>query len=235
MSSLNDALKFLELEPKYSFQDLKSHFRRVSFRVHPDYDGSEEAFNQLMDYYKILEKNVVNFENKKVENFIINGVTVEGHEINDLGKGYPITENAVTCDICGGKGYISFRVEHSKKYVECDECFGIGIVSYPCKKCDGTGDYSRNGKIIGVCNLCNGSKRFYPVNKRYSRHYEKINYIPHSMNRGINCKKCDGYGNIWIPVYGNEMFHSICNKCEGIGEIKIFNPVLPRGLFANNK
>lgn len=236
MISINKALSILGLNRGYSFQELKSNFRKLSFVVHPDRNQGnvecEEELRKLIICYEILEKACTNFGEKTDGNLIIAEKTVEGYRISELGKGYPIIENATTCDICEGKGYTSFREEGAFELVTCPDCEGIGIFSYKCKKCDGSGEYKRNGKVVGECNLCNGSGRFYPENKKPIYPFEPIKYIPGTMKRGYNCKKCKGSGMIYGRALTDRLNHTICQKCEGKGEIRIFNPVLPRGLFA---
>ena len=219
--SFEKELDFFGLKRDYSMQD-------------PDVGGIREEFERAMSFFYTLSNQCTNF-GKRPDGSIIEGdKTIEGRKLVDLGKGYPIAENAKTCEACKGKGYTSFRKECDKKYQTCDDCNGIGLFSYPCKKCNGSGKYSRHGKVIGECNLCEGSGRFYPENKRpwwLRGPYSANKYIPGTMKFGIPCKKCGGSGQVWVPVMSDKLFHSVCYMCDGIGEIRIFNPVLPRGLF----
>jgi DnaJ-class molecular chaperone len=230
--SFEKELIFFGLKRGYSMQELKVAFRRVVSKTHPDVGGIREEFERAMSFFYTLSNQCTNF-GKRPDGSIIEGdKTTEGRKLVDLGKGYPITENAKTCETCDGKGYTSFRKECDHKYQVCDACNGIGLFSYPCKKCGGSGEYSRNGKIIGECNLCHGSGRFYPENKRPLRGFcDAFRYIPGTMKLGITCKKCNGHGQLWVPVVSDKLFHAVCYICDGIGEIRIFNPVLPRGLF----
>ena len=232
--SFEKELDFFGLKRDYSMQELKVAFRQVASKTHPDVGGIREEFERAMSFFYTLSNQCTNF-GKRPDGSIIEGdKTIEGRKLVDLGKGYPIAENAKTCEACKGKGYTSFRKECDKKYQTCDDCNGIGLFSYPCKKCNGSGKYSRHGKVIGECNLCEGSGRFYPENKRpwwLRGPYSANKYIPGTMKFGIPCKKCGGSGQVWVPVMSDKLFHSVCYMCDGIGEIRIFNPVLPRGLF----
>lgn len=232
--SFEKELDFFGLEREYSMQELKAAFRQIASKTHPDVGGIREDFERVMSFFNVLLNHCTNFGKRPDGTLIVGGdKTVEGHKLVDLGKGYAITESAKTCETCNGIGYTSFRREDHKEYRTCDVCNGTGIFSYPCKKCGGYGQYIRNGKVIGECNLCGGSGRFYPENKRPTRgFFDTIKYIPGTMKRGISCKKCGGSGQIWVPVMSDKLFHTICQQCDGIGEIRIFNPVLPRGLFA---
>jgi DnaJ-class molecular chaperone len=227
--SFETELDFFGLETGYSIHELKSAFRRVAANTHPDVGGDREEFEKAMSFFYVLSAHCTNLDGKIVEG----DKTIEGLYLIDLGKGYPITESAKTCETCNGKGYTSFRKESDRKYQDCDICNGVGLLSYPCKKCGGSGEYSRGGKVIGECNLCRGSGRFYPENKRpwMRGFWDVLKHIPGTMKLGIPCKKCGGSGRFLVPVMGDKLFHTVCHQCDGIGEVKIFNPVLPRGLF----
>jgi len=43
------------------------------------------------------------------------------------------------------------------------------------------------------------------------------------------CDKCQGIGT-YMKKDGGE-YAVVCDECKGVGEIKMFNPVLPRGLL----
>jgi hypothetical protein len=232
--SFETELDFFGLKRGYSMQELKAAFRQVAVKTHPDIGGIREEFERAMSFFNILSNNCTNFGKRPDGTHFEGDKTVEGHKLVDLGRGYPITESAKTCEACNGVGYTSFRRERDKKYQICDACNGSGLFSYPCKKCGGSGEYSRNGKVIGECNLCHGSGRFYPENRRPLRGIFDVRYIPGTMKLGIPCKKC-GSGQFWVPVMGDKLFYTVCQQCDGIGEIRIFNPVLPRGLFAGMK
>jgi len=230
--SLEKELNFFELKPEYSLVELKKAFRKIALKEHPDVGGDRVVFERSVDYFKTLEKACSNFGSGD-DKCISSDKTIDGIKLSDLGKGYPITESAATCEVCDGHGYTSFHDEWSKVYQPCGDCFGTGIFSYPCKKCGGSGEYSRNGKVIGECNLCNGSGRFYPENKNPLRgFFYTIKYIPGTMKKAIACKRCDGSGTVFGYAENSKLLHRVCDKCEGIGEIKLFNPVLPRGFLA---
>jgi RecJ-like exonuclease len=163
---LTQALRVFEKEEGF-FQDnaeLKSVFRKLSMQRHPDYGGSETAFIELTSAYEFL------FEKIKELGIStsISDRTIEGDLITSLGKGFPITEIDVgPCDVCSGKGY---RIYHDKGQVlgigECPICNGVGLFSYACRYCNGTGKYRKSEHHTEIeCKVCNGSGRFYPVNK----------------------------------------------------------------------
>ena len=233
--NIEKELNFFGLKREYSLVELKKSFRKIVLKEHPDVGGDRTVFERAMRYFETLEKACSNFESC-VDKSFSQDKTIDGIPLSNLGKGYPITESAATCDVCCGNGYTNFHDNFAGLISgPCEDCFGTGILSYPCKKCGGSGKYLRNGKVIGECNLCNGSGRFYPENKRPIRNSFNVKYIPGTMKRAIDCKRCDGIGTVFGYVKNSKLLHRVCDKCDGIGEIKLFNPVLPRGFLMSSK
>ena len=237
---LSEAKKLFSLD-SLDRRLLLKKYRALAFTCHPDYGGDPEAFNRLMDAFHILSKNCKDGVDDK------GAKTIDGKRISDLGKGYPITESARTCDACDGKGYNMFHgnAEGTGEYKTCPACGGDRVKSYPCNRCEGTGKYKhpKSGKIIGECRGCKGTGKFYLyARKRRSNRFgfmfedlwrfDMNPYIPGTDKRGIPCDMCCGDGKVEIKTNG-EPFYTVCRKCEGVGEEKMWNPVLPRGLFTN--
>jgi DnaJ-class molecular chaperone len=80
------------------------------------------------------------------------------------------------------------------------------------RKCSGTGEFSKNGKKIGVCYPCKGTG--WHVERGF-------------VNR---CQTCHGL----MLVKGKYIDCYTCTKCKGVGELPMWNPVLPRGLLMGN-
>jgi len=201
--------------------DLLKAYRRLAFEKHPDTGGSEDEFDELQKRYE----EAMNFAN--VGNVDIDRTTSDGTKLSTLGKGLPLTISAKTCDVCGGNGYVEYRDIRKTRSEHCKPCDGSGLLFYPCKKCDGSGKYG-----YGECFLCGGSGRFYPKSKRPPVIFQRLNYIPGTKVLGINCRVCGGYGthdvaSEYTYTYG------VCKNCEGKGEVRIYNPVIPRGFLAN--
>lgn len=220
------------LEEKFSLRELKRAFRRQMFIVHPDMGGTSEEFGLLEAAYNFLEKKVVH--ELGTERF--NLQTVEGFPLTELGNGLPLTVSARECDSCEGRGYNTFL--NYTRDVVCPDCKGDGKFWLPCKKCDGTGEYRRTdtNKVVGSCYLCGGSGRFYPIYK--SKPGAKVRSIfgdsvtillPSGKSQAVNkCRKCRGEGTI-EETDSSRPTHVRCRVCNGSGELKIYNPVLPRG------
>lgn len=45
-----------ELSPRFSARELKSAFRRLAMRLHPDHGGSTQSFLDLQESFKILSE-----------------------------------------------------------------------------------------------------------------------------------------------------------------------------------
>jgi DnaJ-class molecular chaperone len=225
------------LAENFSRAELKKAYRVLVMDKHPDHGGTDEEFGALTSAFKLLEGQAEN--QKKVL------YTIDGQKLSDLGRGYPITENARTCERCEGLGFkrYSGMSTGTGKFEQCTLCGGDGLKFYPCERCKGTGRYihPKSKKDIGECYKCKGTGKFYPFNKRRGSQWRDsfgfgfrmpstAPYIPGTQRRGIPCEKCFGDGTTEIKTDGKP-YYLVCEECHGIGEVKMFNPVIPRGLF----
>jgi DnaJ-class molecular chaperone len=236
MMEIAEAKKLLDVPDEFSPHALKSAFRRASFLKHPDAGGSQEEFIALMQAFDVLKPCATTAGASPEEMQTL--TTVDGTPLADLGKGYPLTVSARTCEKCSGLGYKEFH-ETDRKLGTCKKCGGSGMVRYPCKKCGGSGDYKhpRTGRVTGKCYRCDGSGWFYPEHKRPPRgslfgFFDRIKYIPGTRKRGQTCRACDGTGQVWQDVDVGATLYAICETCKGKGEVKMANPVIPRGYLA---
>ena len=218
---------------KISEKELKRRYRQLCFETHVDQSesGTTEGFDAVKDAYALLKRTLDFSENgANISKTLVDNETL----LSDLGKGYPISESAKTCEDCDGKGYKEYTMARGTKTVDCEECHGVGLFSYPCNKCRGTGKYRnpRTGQVKGECNLCNGSGRFFPENKHKGRvfDYGFAPYIPGTKRKGYRCRTCVGTGCVSKPTEEVKGFVR-CGTCDGIGEVRMWNAVLPRGYF----
>lgn len=232
-----EAKSTLGIENEVNRSVIKKNFRRLCFLNHPDVGGSVEKFNTIKEAYELLI--VLNFS----ENEAIDGCEIEktvcGIPLSELGLGLPITISAKYCDCCDGSGYVSNEIAEDYEYVGCTYCNGEGVINFPCKKCGGDGKFKRNGKVVGLCYLCGGTGRFYPVSK-FNFYDASIGVIKRVYIEVKNkefwvrlCMVCDGNGRTMKPA-GKKIIHHKCSNCDGTGETEIYNPVLPRGYLASN-
>ena len=273
------ASSVLKIAPPFTAPQLLSAYRKEAIFRHPDRGGSDDLFRELTAAYDFMKPlaQADTFSEGPPE-------TIGGVPLSELGKGYPLTKNACTCDQCAGKGYTedeSFR----EATCGCVKCKGHGIISYDCKKCAGAGKTK-----AGTCYSCRGSGRFFPrvspedIENEYAMDQKGRRVTIQASKKiknlfGKICFECEGTGRIpwdvsifarmWefyerrrsritgsllaqmmvkdgIPLSkakeildfkgeGRQVFYHRCSKCKGIGEIEMFNPVLPRGLIAQGR
>jgi len=224
-----EAQKELGIEDTFTKTDLRKCFRRRAFDAHPDSGGSEEAFTILQEAYTTLKKFVVADETDEEAR------ATNGMKLSELGKGYPLTESAKTCETCGGFGYRDYQVDQPQhELVTCMHCGGAGLLRYKCKWCEsGTYRHPKTGKLMGPCRSCKGTGWFYPYNKpERGRYHHKVVYIPGTKKQGVPCKYCAGRGERHEFTGATQTVYQLCMTCDGVGEIKMWNPVLPRGFLA---
>lgn len=233
------AREVLQVDGEFTYQELLKQYRIQARVKHPDVGGSESDFVELQEAYSVLEGEAVSGEGYCGDV----RETIEGYPLSDLGKGYPLSESARTCDVCDGKGYQKFTESRGYKTVDCVECRGEGIVNYPCKRCGGTGRYKhpKTGRDVGECHGCKGTGVFYPENKRMRKtpswggfFSPGVKYIPGTRKMGVTCQRCSGYGRVRVPSGEVKNILRRCDECRGVGEIKMWNPVIPRGFLMSS-
>lgn len=230
------------LNGEFTLKELIKAYRRQSFVVHPDHGGTAEEFSILQDAFDFLKPQAVHELGKEVYEL----QTIDGTPLAELGQGLPITVSAKECEFCEGKGYKVFY--NYTQDVTCPACEGEGTFWLPCKKCNGTGDYRhpKTNKVIGECNLCGGNGRFYPRFRRQNVDPRDVwswmifgrpefVVLPNGQRRAVNaCKECRGHGSV-KKERKDKPTYIRCDQCEGTGEIKIYNPVIPRGFLVGVK
>ena len=202
---------------------LKSAYRKLAHEHHPDKGGDPAVFAKLKDAYDVLAP-LAGKEKVKAGD----EATLQGDLLRDLGRGYPITESAKPCEPCEGKGFTSFkRINYDFHHEPCETCrINTGVSTgwiqnekNPCFKCKSTGRFVVNGVDRGVCNGCKGN----------GFHWRSIRPRP--------CYACfgSGYRTVDTKKDTNKIDHSTCTTCKGVGEVKLFNPVLPRGYLSASR
>lgn len=277
-----EASAVLRISVPFTSNQLLAAYRREAMTRHPDRGGSDDLFRELTTAY--------DFMRPLASSATVEGerTTSDGTPLSELGKGFPLTKSARTCDHCEGAGYNSDE-QHSGASIECPKCCGHGVISYPCRRCNGKGE--TNGT---KCRTCNGSGRFFPrvtekeikdgvsfQNSSYMKEravtVQASAKLPHV--HGKICFECEGTGridyeeNIFTRFWDLDSrlrmkskmsgisyvqrmvretgctlkeaheklgfsaltiratYHR-CSVCKGIGEVEMWNPVLPRGLLS---
>lgn len=220
------AMSVLGLDEEFTQRDLRKAYRIMSMQFHPDRGGTSEQFETLTKAYGALKSRALKDGVKSDEQ------TVEGVPIEELGKGYPLTVSAVECDVCKGKGWKGYA-EIKEVEVVCPKCCGEGTHWYECENCGGTGDYitPHTNTITGRCYKCDGTGRFYPKYRRntlFDRFFKVVMIKDKPIQVNI-CLNCNGTGKTKVKKRLDNAMKCKCQECDGIGEVKIYNPVLPRG------
>jgi DnaJ-class molecular chaperone len=210
------AEKYFDLALPCALEELKKSWRRKVKEAHSDAGGTDALFVELKQAYDNLvaqEGNPLIFSgaNGGIE------ITQEGIPLSQLGLGLGATVNSVDCSRCRHKGYTTKIIE------ECSTCEGVG--SYPpCWSCGGSGKFKqrRAGRIV-TCRTCGGS------GKRKGHHSPSRNSFYNDLlarlEPQITCHDCHGSGKAKNP----QIEHRRCGECHGTGEIRIYNPVIPKG------
>lgn len=203
-----------------SESELKLKYRRIASECHPDKGGNDDSFVRITESFNLLKKNI------PYDNSVSVDRTVTGELLSDLGQGLPLTVNATICNDCHGNGYTSV---YEIKEKTCNHCHGTGSKIDKCKNCSGLG-YYRNPetlKNVGECEVCSG-RGWFVRKKKSSNMYMFMRILTED-----ECCHCGGHG----YIYGEDeriLCHRVCDMCKGMGEIRIYNPVIPRGFLTSN-
>lgn len=101
------------------------------------------------------------------------------------------------------------EIEEEEYYVECDYCYGYGVVSQKCYNCNGRGRLTAKRLKYYACNHCVGT------GKLPCQSCDSYGYHICSKCKGSGSHKCDvcgGSGKIYQSGY-----FLTCYKCDGDG------------------
>jgi hypothetical protein len=202
--TIAEAASILQLDLPTTLNVCKTTFRRLSRQEHPDLSKHPEAaarFGKIKAAYDFLLP-MLESAGSQIEKLR----TDQGVPLSELGKGLGPTVNGVACGECKGFGYRSFEEDGLRR---CPDCFMTTMFAprtIRCSKCRGLGRLVVDGVNKGVCFRCCG-----------------LGFI-----RNV-CKLCGGEG--FVGSAEPRLRYVRCEGCEGCGEVKIYNPVLPRGLL----
>jgi len=188
---------------------IRKAFRRLAIDNHPDRGGNVVRFEEVKNAYELLCATPEAIRIGKNDAARIVKLS-DGTPVKNLGRGFPITEAATTCEECDGQG---FRTHETPAKAVCSSCGGTGWLTVDCRFCEGKG-----------CSRCRNGK-FVPF-KAYCRRRGLHPFWDFCPPR-LQCSACNGVGTVTNGKTERRTFR--CPRCEGIGEVKLFNPVLPRG------
>lgn len=208
---ITEAVKVLGLKPPTTTNAIKQAYKRASLLEHPDHSKHPQASERFQRVRKAYEIAIVNHDIIELTSHDMEELRCQdGTPLSELGNGLGPRVNGRPCEFCEAKGFTSYRAG----FIHCDNCHPVGFVGweYKCSRCEGSGDFrDKKGRIKGKCFKCNGLGW-----KRGRGH----------KNR---CFKCNGLQMINDP--NAPTLYRKCLECKGCGEVRIFNPVLPKGLL----
>jgi len=233
--TLAEASKILRIELPTTANALKSAFRRRSREVHPDHSVAVDAKEQ----FQILSAAYEFAQTRPDWLLAVDGATPgealacdDGTPLSECGNGLGPTTNGRPCTDCGGKGFTSYTAET----IPCPDCRRGGVlgvfIEYRCRRCGGDGTFKKNGRAAGKCFGCQGSGWIQEKRRNSAPDYFRFGFFGGS--RIVNhCTTCKGRFEIKNPR--GWLVYVKCHHCKGMGEILIFNPVIPKGLLAQRK
>ena len=219
--ALKHAISLLGVTFPINSQEFKIAYRRACFLHHPDRGGNEEQFKKIQEIYQLV-KNDSSLICESKENII---QLLDGTPISLLGMGLGPTINGKDCKDCLSKGY---TIEYERGKGTCSSCNGTGERSAPCRACKGTGKFKLRSDREVECRDCKGSGRFTHATRRKGMFRFWGEY------RDSYCLQCGGGG--WVITddkFKPRYYRGY--KCEGTGEIPIYNPVIPKGSLSGKK
>ena len=215
-----EACRWLRVSLPTTENVIKTAYRRRARQEHPDISKAQDATARMARLIEAYEWVISNCELEHVVGNTSNGkgfvLTECGRKVVELGLGLGPLKNGTPCPECNAKGY---RAIHSRMK-DCPDCkmeeYGFLHLEklFRCKRCGGDGVFKINGKAKGECYGCHGSDWYKPKN-RYAR-----------------CYTCGGLGRV-EDRSGAPTYH-LCMKCDGTGELEMWNPVIPKGLLSRS-
>ena len=203
-----EATQVLRVELPTTENALKAAFRRRASEEHPDHSKHPRAAERFMEVQAAFEAllgspEVTHAASQRDQR------CEDGTPLTECGLGLGLTVNGRPCPGCHGRGY--GEVFSRERCPDCREAGVWGLnYEYRCRRCSGTGRFMRNGRDVGECFACKGT----------GWHRDRSVYN--------HCGTCGGTG---YASTKKVICYAKCHACEGTGEIKVLNPVLPKGLF----
>ncbi len=223
---MRDLYSVLEVERSASQEEIKSSYRKLAKKYHPDLNpGDEEAANKFKEVntaYEVLSDDI------KRQNYDVYGDA--GIDGNFSGGGFggfsDIFDNIY--DIFGGFGRRSSRPKQKMPQKGSDHRYDLNIdfkeavfgtekeisvrVEENCKHCNGTG--AEPGSEIHICETCHGTGE---VKKTAASAFGRFVSVE-------PCPDCNGSG---------EVADEVCHECHGrkrVAANKKIKLVIPAGV-----
>lgn len=209
------AREHFDLTLPMTAQELKNAFRKASKELHPDKGGDPRKFDAMKcayDFLVTLKGMEYVYGERSSEGVQL--ATADGTPLYELGLGLGPTKNGRDCERCQHKGFTEEKRYDWGHYDVCTKCdeFGNIVVPTACRPCGGTGKFTqeRSQKTVD-CRVCGGSGKGRPQHK--------------------SCPDCEGVKR----STKRSTYYSKCYKCNGTGEIELFNALMPKMRIMNVK
>lgn len=152
-----------------SHDEIKSSYRKLAKKYHPDFNGNAEKFKLINEAYQVLssEKQRSKY-NKSIS--ILNTYSTDTLNMNSIFSNYALDKSRFSKNIKADMEYkinISFFDsitgvdDYSTDIIykkECFKCAGKGGKPITCLTCNGTGKITNNDGFISInnpCEVCN--------------------------------------------------------------------------------
>lgn len=192
-------------------KEFRRGYRARARELHPDMNKEDttKEFQLLQETYeKLVGSNIFTD--------VIDS-TVEGLNLSELGLGLGPLINGVECSHCCGNGYTS---TFGFKYEYCNDCddMGFPLPMKICPQCRGSKGFTSIKGHHVVCMTCNDRGKI----KGHAKHQSLSEYWNLFEPR---CPSCNGTKQRKVNDI-EQMIYSRCSYCDGVGEIRIYNPVI---------
>ncbi len=225
-----DYYKILGVEKGASEDEIKSSYRRLAKKYHPDLNKTEEAaakFKEINEAYEVLgdsqkRANYDQFGTADGAQFggqggaggfgdFFSGAGGFGDFFSDLFSGFGGGERGARAAAVGEDIYAEMNLSFEEACFGCEKNITIGKIER-CSACSGTG--AKNGTELSTCPDCHGSGRV---------RFQQQTMFGTTIREGA-CPKCEGRGKI---------IKEKCSACSGKGYTRVSKQVkvkVPAGI-----
>lgn len=221
MATKRDYYEVLGVSKNASKDEIKSAFRTLAKKYHPDIskeENAEEKFKEVQEAYSVLSDDNKRRQYDQFGHAGVNGPGASGGGFSGFGGagfGFDASDLGDIFDDLFGGGFgfggsssrsktrarrgsdILMQVELSfeEAVYGCEKDFDLDVVS-TCDKCDGKGGFGEE-----TCHRCHGSGTITSEQRT----------ILGSFMTKTTCPDCNGKG---------KTYKEVCSKCHGKGQVK---------------
>ena len=240
MATKRDYYEVLGVSKNASKDEIKSAFRRLAKKYHPDIskeENAEEKFKEVQEAYSVLSDDTKRQRYDQFGHAGVNGSSAGsgfGGGFNGAGFGFDASDLGDIFDDLFGGGFgfggsssrsrgsrarrgsdILMQVDLSfeEAVYGCEKDFDIDVVT-ECSECNGTGGHGEE-----TCKRCHGSGTITSEQRT----------ILGSFMTKTTCPECNGKG---------KTYKEVCSKCRGKGQVKSHKTItvnVPSGIDNNER